>query len=906
MPKYSPGLKAKLDLVTIKVDWANIHKTELGNARRVRCWRDSNVDAESPATTGVEFLNVGNTGALLLTAGNITDLGILTGVTVKQPADLSTGASVLRIEGNGEWVEYSLGLMGSGKEFMLPANPTGTANTGFAFAPGSGTKAPVLYDSGTGPLSPVLTANVPHSVDVEDWSTGAKGTTTRLFFDNRIINWIFDDTDVSSNMGDVRVYQSTATATLGGTEFGVTLFAMTGQANSESSEPVYQVIVGKSLINGNWDDYPAFSGYIMGVTDTFAPPHKVTIRKQDGGVLHVHQMRDGLPMNSPELHDNHIKNEVDDFPIRPHTHSAQMLAWQSNRPKINSFKSKLMPGFKSDAYRATVCRSHYSSNLANPLTNGPQNMNSHGQWFVMPKWALASKHQNLDTANLDPYSYNIDNVYIGFGYGTATGGNVRMTGWGNEPAAPGGMDQICGPGGPRHDRMVVPTPQAIDLSDPNYVRPRGGEPIREMVDAWNLNTFNFPHFLITDAKTFSTIPIQEVVGQGLWGHGKTYYAPNDYYVSGGMAKTVPAFAWDHGMGAVEGEIYDGAFVDKNGRQPWNGAAIDYLHNWNSDALTAILYNSPMHAYAGKHRLIASILCQLGGNGAESPVSNMQDAWFLTRRHAARYLHLVASWKIRSDHPYGISGKMVEDRMQRELEAIYDHVYLPTMVTNSQTPYFKAIRNVGVPMIQSYGFDSWQVSSGGLTYYMAGVLQLMRQFGLWKVMMEKSDKCNKALRFIIRTLDLASVDFVLDTDHRFEDYQVLKGANGPNPEIVASWADWNTTFPKTHPDQCLIKDRNGIQYGKAGATWPDGTSATASREQNLSQHYRYQYLCVRRDYFPDIPCERGPTAIADAIAKYDGWYGLIESQVTANPSRDNDWVWRWPGMAIINPPSVLAP
>ncbi len=104
-----------------RVQYCTILETALGASRRVIAARN-----------GTVFRNCALTGAFTVNGqGAITNIGITSGTTVSLAANLSTGSSTLRIEGNGNWIMGTLGLSGSGCDFIISTNPTTT--NGFAF-----------------------------------------------------------------------------------------------------------------------------------------------------------------------------------------------------------------------------------------------------------------------------------------------------------------------------------------------------------------------------------------------------------------------------------------------------------------------------------------------------------------------------------------------------------------------------------------------------------------------------------------------------------------------------------------------------------------------------------------------------------------------------------------------------
>lgn len=874
MPILSANLKAQTDLQNTKTGWSAKVQELLGNSRRLRAFRAADTGAADPAATGVEFLNIGSNGSLTFAGGDIVGFGTLTDTTIRQAADLSTGACVLRLEGNGESITYSLGLLGSGADFTLPANPTGHSDVGFAFTAESGTRAPVKLDSGTGPFSPADMAKTPGFVDIRGWKTGSAVLAGTIVLSNRRPNMVMDDMEIATNMGDVRVYKPAQKVTLGGHEFGAICWGINKSINSEVQEPVYEVLTFFKPTEANWPGYPAASGYQYGVTDTFMEPFTATIRALDGTtILHVHQMRDGLCVNSPELNQDFSKVNVK--PIRPLLHCAGALPWRSHRPKENSYAKKYHPGHVADVLDPKICRTHYGTNPPFPLWAGRIQLDGIHSWFSMPKWAVAANDTAMATvAPKDPWLYDIYNKYEPYdpiGYG-----RNAVSGWGYEAGACGGQDQLCGPGGIRGDRAWVSNTYAMYFTKRDYVRPYDNDPILDMVDAWSKNSYNLPNFFVTDVETGATIPLAEVFSNQ-WGHGRTYYGANPSYVAGGEIKTIPMFAIPNG-----GDVQ---YRDKNGRQIWNGASPDMLHNYWSFYWDALVFNSPMAIYATKHRLISSILCQL----QDIPDTRNPSGWFLVRQHGWRWEHYIAAWKLRSNHEDGIPGAWTLQRFENELNSIHDYCYKPAMVDNDQGWYHSGLRDLGVTL--GWGDHGVAMQSQSMTYYMTGMLHLMKQTGLWDVMYNRSDKCRKALEFTIRCMDLYAVDWILDTDGRVEDYDTLwVGSAAANPlDLAKSWADYSVR----------VNPREGVE------DWITGSNGEFLKERYGSQHFRYQYVRFRIDYLSEIPCQR-LNGLALAAAKYQGYYDTKKARVAGINGRDASlevqWLYYMAHSAVLNPPA----
>lgn len=892
MLTFNPSLKATLDSGVTKAAWANALQVALGNNRRVRCFRDAASGAANASVTGTEFMNVAATGPLTIQTGNIVGLGTLSNITIRNAADLTSGTCVLRIEGaNGNWVQGSLGPSGSGSDFIMSGNASASTNTGYAFVAGSGVNSPTL-DTGIGPLSPTLTASAPYSVTIEDWTNGTSGVVVgTILLNNQWQNMVFDDPEIALNMGDVKTFGPNTSVTFEKFVFGAVMFAASNQLAASGTEPLYQVLISCKPTAANWPNYPTFSGWIEGTSTTFPLAFKAVIKTQSGTVLYTHQMRDGLPINSPLLSDQDMGNR----PMRPWFNCGMMLPWQSFKPNMSSFKAKWHPGFADGYNRSTVGRTHYSTRQCVPLINA-NSLNGMGNIYEMPKWPYPADENILSTEVNNDSRFNFG---ANVPWWTVQHRSYLATGWGYEPGAYGPHDRYTGPGGARHDRMVMATPIAIALQDPTFVTASHGDSIQDMIDHWNLNYFNNSYHYVTDVTTFATINFEEAL-RGIWGNGRTYYGPNDSYVAAGKDKTIPLFAMQASYSSNDAKPYHGAYIDARGHMPWNGDCIDFYHNYGNAAFAGIFWNSPMHAYAAKHREITSMLCQLNtSDGSGAPRGK-----FLIRQNSWVIMNHVLSWKLTSNHPtLGISRKTVEDRFQRELEAVYDYIYKPLMIDNEQGIYANAVRQLGVGMyLQPDGVTWAQGHAMGLQAYMGPAFVMMKQFGMWQVMMNKSEKCKQALLFTFRCLDMMSAEYVLETDARdqFINFTIANGT--PQVTTYNSWKEVSDATPKVGL-QDMITSADGTKYGQPGSKQPNGTDMSGAVEQDIAVHIQFQWLSIRKFYFPEIPSIR-PNGIDLAYNKYKGYYDFIAQRVAARTG--SDWGYRFPGLADFLPPTTLGP
>lgn len=885
---FSSALDATLAATPDQKAWATALKTALGSTPRVRCFRDANAAAVDPVATGVEFLNAGTVGGVTVVGAKITSFGTLTNVTTKLAADLATGKSVLRIEGNGNWVQGSVGLTGT--DFLFTANPTGAASLGIAadlrMSP------PALLASGTGfapPPDPVYT------IDIVDWSSGAAGAVQTLTPNVRMKNWVYDHPHMAATSGDCRVHRCAQSVVLGEIEFGALVWGMHPSANAQTSDPVYEILVIQKPTSTNWPGYPASAGYQVGTSNTFAPAHKIVIRK-NGVAVKTIEMRDALPMNSPQL--NMDGAQIATKPIRPWMCTAQVYYYRSARPKLNPSAAQLHSGYESDVLRPTTAREKSSTNPIYPLYAFRDQLDSVNQWYALNKWALPADATTITTVpNGDAFLYGVTTESAG--YGSLGYGLVYLTGYGYEPGANGGHDWHSGPGGSRHDRAMVAHPFAAYLANSSYVRPKGSEPILDLVDDWSMNYCNIPHHVYANVVTGATIPVDEVFGAkgsaNYWTQGgNTWYGSLESYVEAGKSKTVNFFGIGNGAGQVVGAPYRGSYIDKNNRLPFHGALNDQEHCYKSPFMAAAYFNSPAMAHLTKHSAINTILAQLGDVAPDKHPGG----WFLLRTTAWRYKPYVENWYLSTDHELGISRTLIEDRFQKELEKLHDTIRKDVVVDNLQTPYAKAMRNLGVP-IRWQSDNQWHQASQSLTFYIAGVFHLMKTTGLWDVMVAKSSKCRDALYFMIDCLDLYAIDWILDTDGRNDYYaDVIKTGRSDltAAEPFANWAEYAALREPPNGQSNWIKN-------------PDGSR---KNESDGSQHLRYQYLTLRKYYITqaEVPCKRA-NGIDLALAKYRDFYQQRADSITTlaaggasnDTLRRADWYVRWAGYAGLKPPVV---
>lgn len=902
MPKLNSSLAAAISTAMAatptKINWSGTVGNKMGNTRRLRCYRDPNPAAPDPATTGVEFLNMASTGPLTITSGNITGFGTLSNITKRLAADLNSGSSVLVIEGNGYAITYSLGLPGSGKDFILPSSPTGSPNEGYAFMPGAGTKAPPLLDSGTGPIAPAPAVGMVEKFRLCDWSTGSRMVVGTASFSYREPNLVMQQPWMSREMGDVRQMRVPDGAGLilgtGGDAF---LFAgdyllANSVINAETNLPLQQVEV-RAVPYGRWTTFP-FKGDLNLATDTTVPPaHKIELLDANDNIVDVIEMystRDanntpgsGWPVNDPRLnqtwqpyrpvgYSSPGSPEVPGVnkPVQSWWNCLMVHAWQSHKPKMHSLATHFLPGVGMDALDPTNVAAFDADPEQWPVITNNSLQNGLGSYKICPKWSRAPD-TGLDTTIVDTFfTQPARENYI-----------TQAIGYGFEPASVAKHTWYMSPGGSRHDRAGWPHIAVAYMTAPNGVRLHGNVPHRELWHHWTMGYFNHAQHYHTDVYRGYSIPKARILA------GETCY--NDTYYNGGNEAFRPDL--DHSairLLAIGNQGHDTYYKDKNGHSFTNEFTRDVLHNFSTAALGAYLTVSPRHVLNARHSFTAGV------TAAFDLSQGISRDTFLTRGMAWYNWLLVNQWMMANEHPDGFTMVEIEDMWGRHLEQSYDLVMPEYLAQN--TVYGVALKRFGMQL--SFKPDT----SGGYLFsplndqdskmfYFAQVFMLMKQSGAWDRMCARSAKCKAILEAIMEWLATQAIGVYVDTNGR-ADYRAPDGSGLPNGLIwpvlpgnaIANLpADWSVLAP-VNGQMDLIHNANGTLNG-----YLDGYATT---------HFRAQYLWILRDYFPEYTFPRH----AQAIAVMDGFYEFIKQGV-ANGTGPQ-WHYRFANMGKFNPPAYI--
>lgn len=914
MIKYSPSLNTALLAVTNKRAWCAKLIEMLGTNLTFTCKRDAGSNAADPWSTGTTFYKASLVGVAAIRGDSVVNFGLTKNVTTKLAADLGTGKSVLRIEGNGQWVEFSLGLMTSSCDIRSKRNPT--AKTGLSLNNIS-IAAKRSLPFGVGPTAPANTANTTVEAVIEDMQVPAfPKLVGSVKFDLPRDNLVFEDVEMATQFGDVRITQTKNTVIFGQFEFGGTRFDMNKILNAEADVPVEQGLLYCKPF-GVWPTYPLRDTWRPERDMTYPKAFRVRLVRTDGTTWKTLQMRDGLPINSPELaqdYENSVK------PLRPHWNCGMMLPWQSHQTKHSDLLSKYFNGMEPDSIRPSQAKEGDSANAAIPLAASAAQVNGQLQYNAAPRWPLrkdtvwgGSADVNAQDTFDDPYLYNVMTWHAD------EGRRHGITGWDYEPGALGCHDHLAYKGGPRMDRSIVNHPLAMFASDPTSRRLKGNFLWRTMLDAYGMNMFNNPHHWVTDVKTCETLPKELVLAGKVGTFGGRYHGRMTD-MPGGATRGVDCW----GLG--DGEPWRTPYERGGHVNHWGGFQQDHLHNSLAPGMMAIMLNSIMHIVSQKMRFVGGVMTQTGAS--MSPRVSAKAYW-LTRTHAFRWLQYLVQWKLGTKHSIG--GFTQEDMVsmfQYDLESVYDDVLVPTKINNSPEGYFKALRNFGIhaelQRVEDYVRDGqgniqtnpttgaqlkqnvyrWVVGHDSKVFYMAHLMVLMRQFGMWKVLRLRSEKCSAALDFLVECMDRNGIEAFHNTQGRMVSYD---GGLGPwtiEKDIVGgvdglpmknNWTDWGTTLYPVQGQENIVTRVNGTL-----------ASNPMEYEQHATTHLRSQYILMRSIYFPEYPhplLAATEVMVRDLYKKFSDY---VLSFADKRVQSGTDFKYRWAPHGILKAPSILEP
>ncbi len=883
--KFNASLAVAQKALGTKLERSNAIKAALGATRTLRCFRDSNSAAEDPFLTGVEFLNCTMTGEMPVTAGSISGFGSAVAVTISLPADLSTGKSILRIEGNGNFAQYSLGLAGSGADYMFTEQPN--PNSGYGFRADASFSPYKFLPSGTGPFPPPDDIDRPAGFRFVDYTNPSSPVTSAICWANlRDDNLVADHPLVANNIGDLRMHRVPDGAGLvtgtGGDCFrwAMTVMGMNGVNNAEiPGKTVWRAKI-HAVPHNRWAGFPYRENFNI-ATDTLAPnAFKIEVVRTNSTVLEVFEMfstRDssntpgsGQPINGQ----NQAVFEKETKPVQPWWTCHMVLDYRSNRPTRNTYANHFCPPFEAAALDGKNVTAYDAGPDQDPVITGNYLSNGLGTWRVSPKWSRAL-NTGFDTDILDPD--------LNYGQMARDGGVTQLVGYGHEPGSKAQHIWFMSPGGSRIDRGGFGHVIAVWNTAPTSVRPHGAVPMESAVDNWNAGFANEGMHLHTNLERGITLAKVNALGI-------EPVCYNDCYYNGGNENYVPNTPSHAVRLLTHVNAQHGNFLtDKNGRIFTNEYQRDDQHNISTAAHMSYLRNDPMGFLYGKSSFDSHMLCNFAF------VQNLTtSADFLTRQHAWFNWQMANMWIITSNDPRSLKREELEVTWQKHLEHTYDlvHPIFACPPGPSEAAIHGAVlRNLGTMVKLDVTATEYGVQpvTDSKAFYFGLVLMLMKQSGSWASMRARSAKCSWILDFMVTCLAKQSVDFFMDSQGRAEYQYIWYYWNKQTGSLPANWGTMAPVGYTIDIGRGPISLQNWIRV-TSGSTI--GFVQDGYQELAASQHYRAQFLSILKHIFPEFNYPR----LDAANSLVDGWYNEI----------GQGWHYRFAMMGRILPPAVVGP
>lgn len=864
--KCDPQTRLELDASPNKLQDAAVIQAALGNTgRRVIMKRDANPNAADPWATGVVFRNVGASGALKIVAGKIKNLGKLKGTTVQLAADTSTGKTVLRMQSaNGSrWIQGSVGPNGD-----FEATAPFTATNGLSVRADFAISGKRLKPSGVGPAAPdaLNDPEAPYSFELFDWTVPGNPLSKGLIaFDTRADDFTYEDREIAEENGDVAIVQSSKSILFGEIEFGFTLIGSHKGNTVDGLKPLYQVL-GSQAHRGTWTSYPFSDTFDASQHVTYPDPYKIVMKNRAGNVLHIFEMHDGLPINSPEL----AQHQTDTTPLRPHTNCAQQLGWQNTKPKISSKANKWFSGINDVYDRPSVAKTHYSFIAVEPLITGGYSNNSrnglHTPWSV-DRWPRPDV--DFWPAVADPYMANQNSVWPPHAQ--------TVDGYDYEPGSFSTHNWYTGPGGPRHDRSAIATTLAWWISDPNRIRLQDNVPARDLADGFIMGYLNHSNKWVTDPKTLKFIDNSRILG-GKVSNGDAYYG--DYTMA-------PENKISTRANMREGE--NAYHYDRTGRLFYSGWGRDPLHSYANAGWAALLQTNPMMGIVSKWDTTTQFMIH-----GEPGWSGRSD--YMVRTQAWDWLHYTIAWKLASTHPLGFSRAEIEEAFMVRLEAVWRDVYKPTFIDNDPGIYYEGIRRFGFPLEDK---DGWALGNPGgqLAFYFTNVLMLMKQTGLWSVLMAKGGHIKDVLLMHIANMDRHCFGVLTKTKWSRATWRGYdNGVENQNGGYL--YFPYNQALPASFEEYSALNESQLSDF------MHDDNGGFRGHERDVSDHPFMAYPAMRKNFFPEIPHPLLDASIAKVNSYHDMQTAWVAEATNPADKRSRDYIWGYAGVATIKAPIEL--
>lgn len=840
----------------------------LGTVRVLRAWYDPNPSAKYPTKTGTEFYNLQMDGTMSFTAGALTGFGVGKQLNKFTAVDLATGAACMRIEGNGYYIQGSLGLTND-CDFVLTKNPT--VESGLAFANTAAINAYTYLPSTPISSTPTRTKNSPYCLTLYSYANPKSPKKEIVsYITNRVDNMVMEDPDMARNHGDVSVYETTATDPWGKFTMGATLLISDKKNTVSGLVQLEEVLALFTYKDQAWNNYPQVDNYHRYSMVMNLPPFKVFMTDEEGTILHIFEQPGGEPINSRNFNSGnlHRGGRTPEAAIYPQFNCAMALPWRNTQAKMTDIAHKLYPGLLN--YRDSMSKGQSSMISVEPMYTGGyggNSLNGLGDFWYADRLPLPYQPKALTDPFLDPHM-------------NASGSSAQYAGWaegvGYMIGQPGCQNWYTSPGGPRNDRCPMPSILALYLSYPDGFRLEGNIPYRELIDAWNMNSFNHSNHIVFDPNTMETIPPAELFND-VWGMEATYY---------GSYSRAKAFM-------MNGDQRDGTGpwnYDMEGNMALAGWAGDPLHDYHNRGWGSMTFCTPLHVIGSKFDTMRSLLLH------QYPFNGQIQDYYMVRTMAWHWLNVTIAWKNGTKHPRGLSQSDIETYFGKVLVGLYNTIVKPAFIDNVDTHWARGLRQLGCP-VWPVG-STYSETGGRLGFYIGHVLQLMKQTGFWKRMRNLDPRHAAVLDNLIRNLDTFCFGNMVQAQGQcpggggyfsFGDGQNLNS-------IPLTWKDWydQTAGQPWHDSDYIYKT-----YWN-GSSWVHREYAP---NQDVSWNQFEQYARLRKDYFPEI----AHPLMDAAIAEFDRYAKDVTDRVNAKTTPFDktsvDYFYRYPGVSPFKGPAA---
>lgn len=909
MFKCDPTTRAELDASLNKLSDTAVIQAALGNNRRIVMKRDPNAAATDVWATGTVFRDIGSTGTLKIEGGRVVGLGRLKGTLTQAAADMATGSSVMRIAGNGRYIELTVGLSRAAqtklsipesqqKDYDQTVEGNFTDKNGLAIRPDFAISGKVFKPSGTGPAAPDLDADAPVKFRVWDYSVNEAAPTVAGVgnLSVRDMDIVLDNKMLAEEIGDVRVHRCADGAGVvlgsGGDCFRIaaTLLVSHKGLNADNPDkPVYQVRYSAKP-HGRWNNFP-YKGTFDIANDTLAlPAFKIDVMTADDRVLDVIEMystRTGGPGTGKAIN-NSGQTPVDwvHKPVQPYFTCQMTLKWDSCKIKPNSRRTHWMPPVEADALDGRNVTAFDAAPEQWPLVTDNYLANGLGNWRVSPKWSRKDS-AGPDTNILDP-NLNYDQMARP-DYRWIT----QMIGYGYEPGSTGHHIWFMSPGGSRHDRAFWPTPLVTWISNPDGNRPHGNVPYKELAQHWFDCYHNEGCHYFTDLERGISLQREKVRIGNLCYNGTYYSGGNEQFTSDIPNSAIELLATQNAGHPSEGTGYP---KDKYGRTFVNDYQRDNQHSYSNAATGVYLANSAMHILEAKNSFDSHICAAFGMTQNYFGRSEL-----LTRQHAWHMGQFAQQWMVTTSDARTMSRAELEGMWVQHLHNVWDAIMPGYRAQNHVT--WRFLKVFGMPLAESdqdFFYDNGvlmhkgSLNTDSKAFYMGQVFMFMKQTGSWDMLRAKSTKCAEILDFMIECLCKQSIDAFIDGGGRGDNngsweepawlpqlppaFPWLSPDYAPNP---AGWA----AYPPPKGQRDWIRKDDGSLPG-----YIDGVN---------TKHFRAQFLFILKRCFPEYHASQ--PRLDQAITQVQGYYTRVNQELP-----NNWWHYRFPMMGIHQAPAVVGP